>query len=76
MIPFLIAFGPMYAIANGVLHFVTDYFTSRQTSRLYSEGKIHEFFVVVGFDQAIHLTCLAVTFVIMRPTFFGWMTFS
>jgi hypothetical protein len=37
-----------------VTHWVTDYFTSRRTSKLYKEEKYHDFFVVVGFDQVLH----------------------
>lgn len=59
-IPFFI-FGWKFALVNGAAHFVTDYFTSRINSRLYKAGKIHEFFVGVGFDQAVHATTLVLT---------------
>jgi hypothetical protein len=39
---------------NFVLHFFTDYATSRANSLLWKEGKIHDFFVTVGADQLIH----------------------
>lgn len=48
----------MWAIANGLLHLITDYFTSRINSRLWERGHIHWFFVSVGFDQFIHYSCL------------------
>lgn len=51
-----------YALVNGVLHFITDYFTSRAASKRYKEGKIHDFFVVVGFDQALHMTAFILTY--------------
>lgn len=35
-------------------HWITDYITSRMTSKRYAEGRIHDFFVVVGFDQFLH----------------------
>ena len=60
-LPFL-WFGWLFAFVNGAAHFITDYFTSRATSRLHKAGKNHWFFVVVGFDQAIHLTTLFVTY--------------
>ncbi len=45
-----------------VMHWVTDYFTSRWTSRLYKEENNHDFFVVIGFDQVLHYTQLLLTF--------------
>lgn len=59
-LPFMIL-GIPYAIVNAVLHFAVDYVTSRMTSKLYSEGKVHWFFVVIGIDQAIHMSCLILT---------------
>jgi hypothetical protein len=50
-----------FFIVNGVLHFVTDYFTSRWSSKLYAKQDWHNFFVVIGFDQLIHQTTLAAT---------------
>jgi peptidoglycan biosynthesis protein MviN/MurJ (putative lipid II flippase) len=55
-------FGFWFALINGTLHYVTDYFTSRWTSRLWAEEKRHWFFVVIGLDQALHLTALFVTY--------------
>lgn len=50
---------------NGVLHFITDAITSRITSRLWTKGDMHNFFVVVGLDQMIHYFCLFGTFVLL-----------
>lgn len=49
---------------NGALHWVTDYFTSRWTSKLWAKGDIDNFFVVIGFDQMIHYICLFTTYFI------------
>ena len=45
-----------------VTHWITDYFTSRWTSRLWAEKEIHNFFVVIGLDQLIHATTLLITY--------------
>ena len=50
-----------WILLNGVLHLITDAVTSRITYKLWGRSKMHEFFVVVGFDQMIHYTCLFVT---------------
>jgi hypothetical protein len=43
-------------------HWITDYFTSRRTSKLYKEEKYHDFFVVIGFDQVLHYAQLLLIF--------------
>lgn len=53
---------------NALLHFATDYCTSRASSRLYAQERRHDFFVVIGFDQLIHQATLAAT----MKVFFGW----
>jgi len=52
-----------FVLVNAVLHFVTDWITSRASSALWKDGKVHEFFVAVGFDQWIHTITLFGTFV-------------
>ncbi len=64
-IPFLI-FGYKYALINGCLHFLIDIWTSKTTSYLYSIKKIHWFFVVIGLDQALHMTFLFLTYSYLR----------
>ena len=59
------AAGGPFAAVNGILHFSTDYCTSRATSRLYAKQDYHNFFVVIGFDQLIHQTTIAATMWLM-----------
>lgn len=58
----LLLIHPLWALVNGVLHGVTDYFTSRLSSKLWSKGETHNFFVVIGFDQFIHAVSLVTTY--------------
>jgi hypothetical protein len=43
---------------NVVLHFVTDYFTSRASTKAYKAGDLHRFWCIIGFDQMLHATTL------------------
>lgn len=52
-----------FVAVNGVLHFVTDWCTSRVSSKLYAKQDWHNFFVVIGFDQLIHQCTLAGTMI-------------
>ncbi len=49
-----------------VFHTATDYFTSRLNTRLYEEGKIHYFFVSIGFDQILHYIQLILTYYYLK----------
>ena len=51
-------FGVWFGIINGVAHFAIDFVTSRVTSYLWQKKDRHNFFVTIGFDQALHLTVL------------------
>jgi len=50
--------GLAWAVSNGLLHLGIDCFTSRINSQLWKAGKVHYFFVAVGFDQMLHYACL------------------
>ena len=52
---------PLYGLVNGALHWMTDYFTSRWTARLWKAERRHDFFVAIGFDQLVHTVTLLVT---------------
>lgn len=57
----LLLFGWKYALLNGAAHFCIDAITSRMTSYFWGKAERHMFFVVIGLDQAAHLTCLLLT---------------
>lgn len=52
---------PTFALVNGVLHWATDWITSRINARLWTAGRVHEFFVGVGADQLVHFATLSLT---------------
>jgi hypothetical protein len=57
----LLLLGWKYALINGLAHWVVDFFTSKATAYLYNKKENHWFFVVIGFDQALHMTILFLT---------------
>lgn len=54
-------FSLAFAVTNGILHFLIDAVTSRITSYLWKQQKVHLFFVVIGLDQFLHFACLYLT---------------
>ena len=54
--------GVRLAVINSVAHFIIDFFTSKITNNLFSVGKTHYGFVVIGFDQFLHVAFLIYTF--------------
>ncbi len=52
----------VFPIITFACHTITDYFTSRLNSKLWAEGKVHNFFVSVGFDQWLHYAQLFTTY--------------
>jgi hypothetical protein len=52
----------VFLVLNVVLHFITDYISSRMTKKFWAEGRTHEFFVVIGADQLIHTLTLIWTY--------------
>jgi hypothetical protein len=59
----------IWLAVNTVAHGATDYVTSRVTSRLWRAGETHWFFVVVGFDQLVHMATMFVTAVYLFNSF-------
>lgn len=56
----------IWSFGNAALHFITDYFTSRLTSKLWLKGDRHNFFVTIGADQTIHMICLFGGYVLLK----------
>ena len=52
----------LWIAVNAILHFGTDYVTSRMTTHLWKKGDRHNFFVVIGFDQFAHAAALLTTY--------------
>lgn len=55
----------VFTIVTFVCHFVTDYLTSRWTSKLYADQKFYgfpSFFSVIGLDQFLHYLQLILTY--------------
>lgn len=61
----------LFAPITFVFHTITDYFTSKVTSRLYAQGKFGSeipnlgFFTMIGFDQVLHYAQLFLTYHIL-----------
>jgi len=64
--PFILIFGLGFSLIAGALHFVVDFGTSRLTTYLWRKEERHWFFVTIGFDQAIHLTCLILALIYLK----------
>jgi len=54
-----------FGIITFVAHTITDYFTSRLNSRLWTKGQTHNFFVSIGFDQILHYVQLFFTYYLL-----------
>ncbi len=62
---FIFFFGLKFAILNGVLHFVIDFTSSKITKYYREKENHHNFFVTIGCDQAIHMSCLIGSMVLL-----------
>lgn len=55
---------PLWAFINTILHFVTDFFTSKLTAKNYNNGKPNKrFWIYIGLDQYIHSITLIATWI-------------
>lgn len=55
-----------FALITFICHTVTDYITSRENSKLWEKGKVHNFFVCIGFDQYLHYIQLFLTYYLLK----------
>ncbi len=55
----------LYVAHNGVLHFATDFVSSKLSSKAFAEGNISKFWAIIGADQLIHQLCLILTLPIL-----------
>jgi hypothetical protein len=56
----------LFTFITFIAHTITDYFTSRLNSRLWAEGKVHNFFVSVSADQVYHYIQLFLTYYYLK----------
>lgn len=54
-----------WVAVNAGLHLAVDFVTSRIGACYFARGDVHNGWVMVGFDQFLHLACLALTTVLI-----------
>lgn len=52
----------VYALLTFIFHWCTDYITSREAKKFFDKNDYHNGFVVIGFDQMLHILQLWFTF--------------
>jgi len=62
--PFILAIG--FLAVNAVLHYATDYVSSRVAKSYWEKEDRHNFFVTIGIDQFIHIMSLTWTFAFLK----------
>lgn len=50
-----------YVIINGILHFITDFVTSRISSVFFKREDYYKGFAIIGLDQLLHTITLILT---------------
>lgn len=59
---FFCGFGWKFVLITFVCHWITDFVTSKISSYCWLHEKRHNFFVVIGFDQFLHIAQLLLTY--------------
>lgn len=49
-------------IVNSILHYIIDYFTSNVSGYFWKKKDYHNFFVIIGFDQLLHVSLLIISY--------------
>lgn len=66
----MLAFGPIkgafFGLVTFISHWITDYYTSRMSSKYFKVSDYHNGWVVVGADQWIHLACLMASYLMFK----------
>lgn len=60
---FILLNGVLFVLSNVLLHFITDFFTSRASTAVHKSGDTRTFFQFIGFDQLIHQVTLVLLLV-------------
>lgn len=55
-------FSWVWVLANGCLHFLVDFVSSKMTSYHYKKNQMSKFWRTIGFDQYLHYLCLFLTY--------------
>lgn len=55
----------IFVLTNAILHWITDFFTSRASSEFYTRRSMANFWMTIGFDQFIHTLILFKTFILL-----------
>jgi hypothetical protein len=64
-LPFVPFFGLEFALINGILHGITDFFSSRMNNKLVNCKNPKWFYTNMAFDQMIHLITLFFTYTLL-----------
>jgi len=56
----------VFVAVNGLLHWITDYITSRESTKAYQNSDMEKFWNIIGFDQLIHGVTLYTTWEILK----------
>ena len=51
-----------FLVVTTLAHGIVDFITSKITKCFYQKKQWYQFFVVIGFDQAVHITLLILTY--------------